>query len=250
MNGFYDELAPYYHLIFQDWRAAVERQGARLDSVIADEWGDGVRSVLDVSCGIGTQAIGLAGRGFDVTASDLSEKSIDRAREEADALGLSIPFSVCDMRHVRSHHGARFDLVISCDNSIPHLLGDEEILIALREFHACARPGGGCLLTVRDYETEERGRGLVKPYGIREDGDRRYLLFQVWDFEGDQYDVSFYIVEDGGQAGIVTTHVMRSRYYAIPCGRLLELMEEAGFHSVRRVPGDFPQPTLVGTKAS
>jgi hypothetical protein len=152
------------------------------------------------------------------------------------------------MRHISRHHGTQFDLVISCDNSIPHLLGDEEILLALREFHASTRPGGGCLLTVRDYDREERGRGLVKPYGIREDGDRRFLLFQVWDFEGDQYDVSFYVVEDEPRTGIVKTRIMRSRYYAIGCGRLLELMKTAGYGSVKRVEGDFYQPILVGAK--
>ena len=247
-DDFYDQLAPYYHLIFHDWDSAIDRQGARLARVIADVWGDGVRSVLDVSCGIGTQAMGLARRGFDVTASDGSQGAIDRARAEAKARSLSIPFSVCDMREAYKHHGTQFDLVISCDNSVPHLLGDEDILRALREFLACARPGGGCLLTVRDYDTEERGKGLVKPYGVREEGKRRFLLFQVWDFDGDQYDLSFYVVEDDAETGVVKTHVMRSRYYAISCGRLLELMEEAGFRSVRRIHGDFYQPVLVGIK--
>ena len=88
----------------------------------------------------------------------------------------------------------------------------------------------------------------MKPYGIREDGDRRFLLFQVWDFEGDQYDLSFYIVEDRPDAGVVKTHVMRSRYYAIGSGRLQDLMEQAGFGSVRRVESDVDQVILVGTR--
>ena len=36
--------------------------------------------VLDVACGIGTQAIGLARRGFAVTASDVSAGAVRRAR--------------------------------------------------------------------------------------------------------------------------------------------------------------------------
>ena len=229
MADFYDDLAPYYHLIYDDWEAGMERQGARLAGVIADVWGGAVGSVLDASCGIGTQAIALARRGFDVTASDLSAEAVNRARQEASVRGLSVEFSVCDMRQVHSRHAGPFDLVISCDNSIPHLLTDKEILLALREFYACVHPGGGCLLTVRDYDSEPRGRGLVKPYGTREFGGKRFILFQVWDFEGDQYDLSFYIVEDDAATGAVSTHVMRSRYYAISCTRLLELMQEGGF---------------------
>ena len=164
MDAFYDELAPYYHLIFEDWQAAIERQGARLAGVISQVWGTQIRSVLDVSCGIGTQAIALALNGFEVTASDLSKGSIERARKEAGARGLTIAFSTCDMRKAHEHHQTQFDLVISCDNSVPHLLSDEDILTGLRQFYECTRPGGGCLLTVRDYDKEERGTGLLKPF--------------------------------------------------------------------------------------
>ena len=34
MTDFYDELAPLYHLIFQDWDASVERQGEQLTAII------------------------------------------------------------------------------------------------------------------------------------------------------------------------------------------------------------------------
>ena len=36
-------------------------------------------SLLDVSCGIGTQAIGLARQGYSVTASDISQAQVDLA---------------------------------------------------------------------------------------------------------------------------------------------------------------------------
>ena len=51
MPGFYDQLAPLYHLIYHDWDASIRRQGEQLAAVIEAEW-PGSRSVLDVSCGI------------------------------------------------------------------------------------------------------------------------------------------------------------------------------------------------------
>ena len=132
------------------------------------------------------------------------------------------------MRLAHDHHGRVFDVVIACDNAIPHLLSDEEILVALRQMRDCTRPGGGCLLTVRDYDREERGTGLIKPYGVRDRDGRRYVIFQVWDFAGDIYDLTMYfVVDDGGWQP--TTHVMRSKYYAIGTDRLMELMRRAGF---------------------
>lgn len=77
----------------------------------------------------------------------------------------------------------------------------------------------------------------------------RYLVFQVWDFDGDHYDLSFYFVAENLSSRAVTTHVMHSRYYAVSIQRLCELMREAGFVNVRRLDGVFYQPMLIGTKA-
>jgi SAM-dependent methyltransferase len=245
---FYDLMAPWYHLVYQDWNGSIERQAEQLASIIEQQWGlPEVKSVLDVSCGIGTQALGLAQRGFQVTASDLSGKAIARAREEADQRGIEVNFSVCDMREAYLHHHRRqFDLVISCDNSITHLLSDDDILLALGQMYRCTRPGGGCIITVRDYASEERGMGIVKPYGIREVGER-VIVFQVWDFVGDIYDLAMYFIVDNHLSEHPVTHAMRSKYYAIGTSRLLDLMRDAGFSSVQRLDEVFLQPVLVGT---
>jgi SAM-dependent methyltransferase len=249
MTDFYDKLAPLYHLIHQDWGASVRRQGEQLGAIAQREWG-AHRKVLDVSCGIGTQAIALALRGYSVTGSDLSPDAIARARREAAAWGVNIAFSVCDMRQAHLHHGCGFDIVVSGDNSLPHLLTDEDILIALKEMLACLSIGGGCIITVREYDGEERGRNLVKSYGARTENGKRYLLFQVWDFAGEHYDLTFFIVEEDVLTGDVNTRVARSRYYALSTVRLCELMRNAGFQNVRRIDGAFYQPVLVGTKTA
>jgi SAM-dependent methyltransferase len=250
MSDFYDQLTPFYHLIYGDWEAAIETQAAQLSTIISKYWDQPIQTVLDASCGIGTQTIGLADKGFRVTASDLSAEEIKRAKEEAKRRHLDIHFSVCDMREAYRHHQAQFDLVISCDNSIPHLLNDEEILKALSQLYACTCSGGGCLLTLRDYDKEPRGSNIVKPYGVREEADKRYFVFQIWDFEGDVYDLSFYFIEEERQSNSVKTHVMRSRYYAISPRHLAQLMEEAGYVAVVRLDDEFFQPVLVGRKAS
>src|SRR5262249_4851904 len=134
-----------------------------------------------------------------------------------------------------------------CDNSLPHLLTDEEILIAFRQMYACTRPGGGCLITVRDYDKEERSGVQVKPFGVRTEGEAKYLVFQVWEFAGMIYDLSMYFVEDRGAAECVT-RVMRSKYYAIGTDTLLSLMQQAGFREVQRLDDCFFQPVFIGKR--
>jgi SAM-dependent methyltransferase len=248
MDDFYDRMAGLYHLIFRDWDESIERQAGQLADLIRERWGVGCSTVLDVSCGIGTQAIGLARRGFAVTASDLSAGAVARAKAEAERRAVRIDFSVCDMRTAHAHHGRQFDVVLSADNSITHLLTDDDLLLTLRQMYDCTRPGGGCLLTVRDYDREERGTGLVKPYGVREEGDKRYVIFQVWDFVGPVYDLAMYFVVDDRASDRLDTHVMRTRYNAVGTGQLLELMRRAGFTSTERLDGRFYQPVLVGDR--
>lgn len=243
---FYARLTPLYHLIYPNWEGSMQRQAGMLNSVIREFWGY-VSTVLDVSCGIGTQAIGLSSLGYIVTASDLSPEEVERAKQEAAARRISIAFSVADIRQAHDHHMGQFDVVISCDNSIPHLLSDKDILTAFRQFHDCTRPGGGCLITVRDYEKEDFSKQQVKPYGIREDNGARWLLWQVWDPHPPTYDVTMYFVEDRGEAEC-RTHVLRSTYYAIGTTRLQELMREAGFLKVRRLDDRFFQPVIIGTR--
>jgi hypothetical protein len=151
------------------------------------------------------------------------------------------------MREAFQHHAQQFDVVIACDNAVPHLLGDDDISVALRQFYACIRPGGGCLISVRDYD-KELGTGCeVRPYGVRDHEGKRYLVFQVWDWQDKHYDVAIYFVADRGGADCVT-HVMRGRYYAVTTHTLIRLMQEAGFVEVQRLDGRFFQPVIVGTR--
>jgi hypothetical protein len=182
-----------------------------------------------------------------VTASDVSARAVERARREAGSRALDIRFSVADMRRAYAHHRQQFDLVIACDNALPHLLTDDDLLTAFGQFFACTRPGGGCLVTVRDYDREERTGVQVKPYGVRVEGGVRYLVWQVWEFRGPVYDLAMYFVEDRGGPSCVT-RVMRSQYYAVGTDQLLALMRRAGFVQAERLDGRFYQPVLVGKK--
>lgn len=141
-RAFHDGLAASYHLIYEDWEASVAEQGRALEVLLRDYGVVPGDEVLDVACGIGTQALGLAARGYAVTASDLSVGAITRARREARRRGLDIDPSVADMRRAHEHHASGFDAVLCADNSLPHLLSDTDILGALRQFRACLSPGG------------------------------------------------------------------------------------------------------------
>jgi len=247
MEKFYDQLADFYDIIYIDWNESIAKQGDQLSSIISTHWSDS-RNVLDVSCGIGTQCLALSNLGYSVTGSDISENEVRRARQEAKNRDLQVRFSVYDMRNLNPENESKFDLVISCDNSIAHLLDDNDLSRAFESMHDCLMPGGGCILSLRDYDAEPRGSNIYKPYGLRVKDDRRFCLYQIWDFNGDIYDLSFYFIAEDLSTKKVETHVFRSKCRALSYEHVIELMKKAGFHDVHCQRDSFFQPCILGTK--
>lgn len=67
--------------------------------------------VLELGCGTGTNAIFLAQSGFDVTAVDLSEVAISRAKAKADSAGVKINFWQGDITALPAELGENFPFV-------------------------------------------------------------------------------------------------------------------------------------------
>ncbi len=112
VQQFYDELAGEYDLMFADWKQEVRRQSEVLGEFIRRHLDEGARSVLDCACGIGTQAIALATRGYSVHATDFSASSVERARREAASFGVSMTFGVADWLALDAEVEDVFDVVI------------------------------------------------------------------------------------------------------------------------------------------
>ena len=244
---FYDELAPYYHLIYGDWEHAIATQGLALARLL-QEFGVGPGdTVLDAACGIGTQTIGLLRHNYRVVASDVSVGAIARLKTELASRSLCADAYVDDIRHLGHAGNGSVAAAIACDNAVPHLLSDTEILQAFRSCHRCLRPGGVVIISVRDYAGIERRNPDVRPYGLRYQAGRRFLAVQVWEWDGDQYDLRLYLTSETS-TGACETRVLTSRYYAVSLARLAELLAEAGFTDVQRRDDVLFQPVLLGRR--
>lgn len=60
---FYDELAPYYHLLYGDWGRAVKEQGEALSALLQELGIEAGACVHDAACGIGTQTLSACSNG-------------------------------------------------------------------------------------------------------------------------------------------------------------------------------------------
>ena len=244
---FYDQLAPYYHLLYGDWEESIVKQGRALAQLLHELGVSPGASILDAASGIGTQTFGLIKAGYRVAASDISPGAIDRLKMELSHRELTGEAHVDDLRELSRTPSESVSAVIACDNSVPHLLSDVELLEAFRSCYRCLRPGGVAIFSVRDYDAIERVNPDVRPYGLRHEAGSRFLAVQVWEWDHDQYDLRVYLTSEAPD-GTCKTQVLRSRYYAVSIDRLLSLLAEAGFVGAERRDDVLFQPVVLGRR--
>ncbi len=232
VRRFYDALAADYHHVYADWESAIKRQSCVLDRLIQCESSVDASLVLDCTCGIGTQAIGLARRGYEVFASDLSPKAIARAKSEADNRGLKIDFAVADVREVECAFSHTFDVAISCDNSLPHLLTDEDLTLALRSIRRTLAGNGLFIASIRDYDRLLAERPSFMGGNVQGVPEREVITFQIWDWskESDTYLIRLFIMNQ--KPGGWQVREVRTRYRAIRRKELTLALESAGFAKI------------------
>ncbi|PYO51532.1 MAG: class I SAM-dependent methyltransferase [Candidatus Rokuibacteriota bacterium] len=229
------------------------RQGDALGGLIEAELAQSQpldARILDAACGIGTQTLPLAARGFRLVARDLSPAAVARLQREANARRLLVDAAVADMRQVGSSVVGSFDVVLAFDNSLAHLLTDDDLCTALRQFLGALRPGGVFLCSVRDYDKVQRGEPATRSYGVREHHRERFRLRQEWSWDDPMHYRATFIVDRETPDGTVSELCIRSQFYAVSTERLLELMRVAGFQDCRRIEETIYQPILTGRRAA
>jgi len=250
VTDFYDRLSPEYRdNMGWDWESAVRGEGAALNRFLGNVHDTPAPyALLDCSCGIGTQAIGLALMGHRVHATDLSPVSVDCARQESVNLGVSMTFDVADFRHLDEAVDDVFDVVITCDNSIAHCLNDDDLSAALTSMKSRLRPGGLLLLSVRDYDTLIVDKPRFNNEHVDDRPDGRRVVFQLWDWAGDgrQYRNNQFLIRETD--GNYEVRHFQTELRALRREELMDAVRDAGFVEVSwHVPDDsgYYQPIVT-----
>jgi SAM-dependent methyltransferase len=144
-------------------------------ALIALERSGTLRSpLLDAGCGLGENAIFLAGRGYRVTGFDASETALARARQRARDRGVDVEFVQADATRLEALD-QRFTTVI--DSALYHCLGDVERSAYAEALRRVTVPGAALHI----FCFADASEGFRLPAMQVTEGDLRTHLAAGWD---------------------------------------------------------------------
>ena len=115
------------------------------------------RRVLDLCCGYGRHALGLAEQGYQVTGLDRSQAAIAEAERRSQAAGAEVAYVTCDMREVGELPDT-FDAVINMWQSLS-FFDDDTNADVLRAIHDKLTTGGRFVVDLYNCASFERQQG-------------------------------------------------------------------------------------------
>jgi SAM-dependent methyltransferase len=230
MSDQYADLARDY-----DWLLT---QDIRDNVLLLRSFGDvlgppGTLKVLDCACGIGWNAIDLARRGYDVSASDGSAAMIGQARANAGGVRVELDLRVCRWDALGTVWTARFDVVLCVGNSLVHANAGDGLIRALRGMRDVLKPGGRLALDTRDWESPQWSPGRHVEVRSRAEvrGGERAIAVRTWDIpvsRGDEYRTDIILIFEDAEGRL--SHREHTICYRPFTRRVLEwALEAAGF---------------------
>ena len=245
---FYDNLASQYDKLFLDWQATTQEQALILDRIFTANGFDKNANVLDCACGIGTQSIGLAAIGYNVTGSDISEGEIAEAKERAKKNTVSVSFEHADFCALSDTFTEQFDIIIAMDNALPHMLTSNDLASAIKSIVKQIKDRGIFVASIRDYDALLANKPPYSPPYIHKTAKGQRVSFQTWTWEGDNYRLIQYIVDDEDSLQVSK---FECEYRATRRQEMTDLLMASGCHEVVwKFPEEtgFYQPIVVAKK--
>ncbi|MFH1921365.1 MAG: methyltransferase domain-containing protein [Planctomycetota bacterium] len=183
--------------------------------------------ILDMCCGQGRHCLELARRGFrHLTGVDRSRYLIRLARKRAKSAGLAISFHEGDARRFRLR-AESFHCVALMGNSFGYFDREEDDLAVLAAVRRALRPGGILAIDLVDGD-------WMREHFVRRNWewiDKDHFVCRERSLSSDENRVISREVVVHAERGVLVDQFYAERLYSR--GRIAELIERAGFASIR-----------------
>jgi ubiquinone/menaquinone biosynthesis C-methylase UbiE len=241
---FYGEYAWAYDLVIEQ---PVQSQCDFIAEMFSQRGVGAGASVLDAGCGVGSHAIELARRGYNVTGLDFSSALIIEAHKRARPFQLSVAFHVGDILEL-SATATSFDGIL-CRGVLNDFLDEAGRQQVFLSFARALNPTGVLILDVRDWEATIERKSLHPVFEKSVATARGHLTFRSvtrLDLEAKRLLVAeqHTLQERGGSNETISTY-----NFSMRCWTQAELesqLTRAGFTEIEYF-GGYHQHLPLGT---
>ncbi|MBN8707001.1 MAG: class I SAM-dependent methyltransferase [Bacteroidetes bacterium] len=145
-------MKPWYESLFENYGQKYDQENfaqgtlGECDFIESELNFEKSLSILDIGCGTGRHSIELTKRGYQVTGIDLSDSMLQKAKEKATALNLTITFQKQDARNLPFSN--QFDVALMlCEGSFPLMETDEMNFEILKSASKSLKENGKFIFT-------------------------------------------------------------------------------------------------------
>ena len=183
--------------------------------------------LLDLGCGPGLYSENFYGQGFDVTGIDISQSSIDYAKEQAEGFQYRIKYICQD--YLKIDYQNEFDVITLIYGDLC-VLSHEDRKILLNKVHKALKPGGFIVFDVFTKYFFSKEEAEQSWYISDDEGfwsEEEHLLLQShFKYKKDKVRLDKYTMLLAN--GEVRTHHIWKHYFSLK--RCINMMEESGFN--------------------
>jgi ubiquinone/menaquinone biosynthesis C-methylase UbiE len=186
-----------------------------------------VTSVLDMTCGTGSQVFWLAKHRFDVLGTDINSAMLKVAKEKAKTFQRPVRFLKGDMRTFKTDP---FDAVITIFNAVCHLT-KTDFEKAMHTIHHNLKPGGLYIFDIFNLSYLLNGNTIttltIDWQEQQGNTTLRDIQYSTINKEGVLASYTTSYVQEGNQTPTVSTHAQTLQVYTAQ--QLKAMLQRNGF---------------------
>lgn len=223
-----------------------------MDQELYEHWTDfslrhfksSTKTVLDLACGTGAQAVRFAKEGFEVTGLDLSFEMLEIAQNRAQEAGIMLELVQADMRQIAGV--GTFDAITCYSDSLCYMPDEEALLEVFSGVYECLNSGGIFLYDVHSiYQVTE----VFPDYSYHENAEDFAFIWDSYVGESPfsiEHDLTFFVKEGECQHFIRYDEQHKERTYSIETYQTL--LMQAGFGEIEVVADFTDSPPIETSK--
>lgn len=191
-----------------------------------------VKSVLDLTCGTGSQVFWLLRREYEVIGSDINANMLKIAKSKARKENINVTFLKGDMR---THRVGKFDAVITIFNAIGHLT-KRDFEKALKNININLKEGGLYIFDINNLnyliKDDQITKLTIDWQTLDVDTKKRVIQYSTIDNEGVLASYTTFYEQKGASKPKISQCAQTLQVYTAE--ELREMLERNGFKVLRQ----------------